>query len=286
MSFRFPRIYSAFLPAALLFLSTACGGPEKAIEESLRTHVLFFANFEKGVDALDSAGEPLANFDTANTHHLKEGGIPDGYLSFNSDAGALNYFGKGNLAYRANEAWSGGITFWLQTDLASFESNYPEPFHIGKKDGSGYPWDDAVIFLDFKKADNALRFGCYPDKNREITDQMVAERVISVPVKWKSSEWHHVALTWSNFNSGKADAEWALYVDGTKVGRKGPLRQNVSWDLETLVMRFNHFKYPGRIDEIAVFDKTLTPDEIKYLAAPKSPLNKLFYKKGERRGQS
>ena len=27
------------------------------------------------------------------------------------------------------------------------------------------------------------------------------------------------------------------------------------------------------------FDKALTPDEAKYLTAPKSPLNKLFYKK-------
>jgi len=171
MSFRFPRIFSAILPVTLLFLSTACGGPEKAIEESLRTHVLFFANFEKGVDALDSAGVPLANFDTANTDHIKEGGNPDGYLSFNTGSGALNYTGKDNLAYRANGAWSGGITFWLKTDLASFEADYPEPFHIGKKDASGYPWDDAVIFLDFKKADNTLRFGCYPDKDQEITDR-------------------------------------------------------------------------------------------------------------------
>ena len=115
---------------------------------------------------------------------------------------------------------------------------------------------------------------------------MVAERVISVPVSWKASEWHHVAIIWSNFNSGMADAEWALYIDGAEVGQKGPLRQNVSWDIETLAIRFNHFKYPGQIDEIAVFDKTLTGDEIKYLTAPKSPVNKLFYKKGERRRQS
>jgi len=283
MSFRFSHLTRVALALIFLLISTACGGPEKAIEGSLRAHVLFFSNFEKGVDALDSAGSPLANFDTANTNHLKEGGNPDGYVSFNAKAGALNYAGKGNLSYSANSAWSGSITFWLKTDMASFESNYPEPFHIGKKTGAGYPWDDAVIFVDFKKADNTLRLGCYPNKTQEITDQIVADRVISVPANWKANQWHHVAVTWTNFNSGKPDAEWALYVDGAKAGQKGPIQQNVAWDLQNLVMRFNHDKYLGQIDEIAAFDKALTADEIKYLTAPKQPLNKLFYKKGERK---
>ena len=56
--------------------------------------------------------------------------------------------------------------------------------------------------------------------------------VISIPVNWRANDWHHVAITWSNFNSGKADAEWALYIDGTEAGRKGPLQQNVTWDIE------------------------------------------------------
>ena len=283
MSLHLPQLSRGTIVLIFLIITTACGGPEKAIEESLRAHILFFANFEKGVDALDSLGDPFATFDTANTNHIKQGGNPDGYLAFNPDAGALNYSGKNNLAYSANSAWSGSIAFWLQTDIASFESNYPEPFHIGKKDGEKYPWDDAVVFVDFKKADGTLRFGCYPDKQQDIGDEEVDKYVISVPANWRANDWHHVAITWSNFNSGKADAEWVLYIDGLEAGRKGPLQQNLTWDIENLVMRFNHYKYPGQIDEIAVFNKALTPDEAKYLTDPKSPLNKLFYKKSERR---
>lgn len=278
MSFRLSH-----LGVLVLILCIACGGPERAIEESLHAHVLFFANFEKGVDALDSLGKDLATFDTANTSHILDGGNPDGYLSFNANAGALNYAGKDNLAYSANSAWSGSVAFWLKADIANFENDNPEPFHIGKKYGDGFPWDDAVVFVDFKKADNTLRFGCYPDKDGEITDQMFEERVIAVPVNWQPNDWHHVAITWSNFNSGNADAEWALYVDGELAGSKGPLPQQVTWDIENLVMRFNHFKYPGEVDEIAVFGKALTPGEVKYLTAPKRPLNKMFYKKSERR---
>ena len=90
----FPIYFRGTLTVIFLTLTTACGGPEKAIEESLRAHILFFANFEKGVDALDSLGDPLATFDTANTNHIKQGGNPDGYLAFNPNAGALDYSGK------------------------------------------------------------------------------------------------------------------------------------------------------------------------------------------------
>ncbi|MFT5365327.1 MAG: hypothetical protein ACI8V2_000264, partial [Candidatus Latescibacterota bacterium] len=81
----------------------------------------------------------------------------------------------------------------------------------------------------------------------------------------------------------KPDATWSLYLDGEHKGQKGPIAQQVTWNMDDQVMRFNHHKFPGKIDEIAVFSKALTADEIKYLTNPKKPLNKLFYKKGERR---
>ena len=55
------------LTLALLGLVAAgCGGPEKEIEWKLQEHVLFFSNFEKGVDALSSAGSILAEIDGAH----------------------------------------------------------------------------------------------------------------------------------------------------------------------------------------------------------------------------
>lgn len=271
------------LSVASLCMLTACSNPERAIEDSLRSHVLFFSNFEKGVDALDSEGNPLATFDTANTQHVKTGGALDGYLAFNKQAGALNYSAEKNFPYSPNHAWSGSVAFWMRVDTSELEADYPEPFHIGKRDERGYPWDDATLFIDIKKPDMTLRFGCYPDKTQEITDQMVADRVITTPLNWKPTEWRHIAITWSNFNSRKADAEWALFVDGVEVGRKGPLRQNMTWNISDIAFRFNHYRFPGHIDEIAVFDKKLTADEVAYLITPKKPLNELFYKKSERR---
>lgn len=282
MPVRFYNQVFWFLSFVVFGFIASCGGPEEAIEQNLRQHVLFFSNFEKGVDALDGEGAPRADFDTANTNHMSSGGNPDGFIQFNEGSGALSYPAKANFPYKDKQAWSGSVAFWINVNTSGFVADYPEPFHIGKRISGDFPWDNAVIFIDFKKSENAIRFGCYPEKTQEISDQMVADRVISVPAKWKSGQWHHVAVTWTNFNSGKPDATWSLYIDGEHKGQKGPIAQKVAWDMSDQVIRVNHYKFPGSIDEIAVFSVALSADEIKYLTRPRQPLNKLFYKKGDR----
>ncbi|MDP6775461.1 MAG: hypothetical protein QGI83_01715 [Candidatus Latescibacteria bacterium] len=279
MHWRIPSLPAVPALLGILLLAAGCGGPEGRAEGILNEHVLFFSNFEKGVDALSCTGSPLAEIDGGRTHHHPDGGKTDGHVAFEKDAGPLSYAATGSFPY-GRTAWEGGVSFWLSVDpQGDLEADYPEPFHIGKRDGSSFPWDDAVIFVDFTKPPRALRFGCYPDKAGEITDEMVSERVIRVDgVGWKAGEWHHIAITWRNFNSGKANAEWALFVDGKEKGRKKGLRQDVTWNMETQVMRFNHYKYSGRIDDIAVFDVMLTPNEAKYLANPRKPLNALLKK--------
>ena len=273
-----------FTGAAVLLLLApivSCGGPEKEIEESLLAHVLFFSNFEKGFEALSCAGDDLATFETSNPPQRQlGGGIVDDCLSFDKEASALSYAARANFPYNSRGAWSGAVSFWLSVDPSKeLEANYPEPFHIGKKENNAFSWDDAVIFVDFTKPPRALRFGCYPNKTREVSDEMVDQRVIRVEnLKWKSKEWHHIVITWKNLNSGRADAEWALFLDGVEKGRKTKLRQDITWNMEDQVIRFNHYKYAGAIDEIAIFDKMLTPAEAKYLHKPRLPLNALLKK--------
>ena len=266
--------------ALLGFLVAGCGGPEKQIEQKLREHVLFFSNFEKGVDALSSAGSILAELDGARTRHLLTDGVQDGYLTFEQDAEALAYAASGNIGYLPNKAWSGAVSFWLGVDPAKdLVADYPEPFHIGKRSGNAFPWDDAVISVDFTKPPRSLRFGVYPNKVGEISDEMVDANVISVPgLKWKSTEWHHVLITWQNFNSGKGNAEWALFLDGKESGRKKGIQIDVTWDMGSQVLRYNHYKYTGKMDEVAVFDTFMNAADARYLHAPKLPLNVLLKK--------
>ncbi len=269
------RVDTGCLIVASLALIWACGGPEREIEKGLGAHVLFFSNFEKGVDALTATGSELAELDGAHTQHLQTGGRVDGYVAFQSEAGALSYTAMGNFPYDESQSWSGGVSFWLAVDPAGLETDFPEPFHVGKR------WDDAVIFVDFdkKRTPYALRFGCYPDKTQEITDQILRERVIRLEdINWNSDEWHHIVITWSNFNSGKADGQWALFVDGAEIDRKTNLQQNISWNISARTVRFNHHRYAGKLDEIAIFDKMLTHKDVIYLKNPRRPLNKLLEK--------
>lgn len=265
------RYGSAFV---LLLTAVACGGPEKAIEDKLEANVLFYSNFEKGVDALWAEGERVADMDGKLTRHHLDGGVVDGYVEFEPDATALSYAAKTNFTYKDGSAWGGAVSFWLATDVSGLEADFPEPFHIGKKE-----WDDAVIFVDFTKPPRSLRFGCYPNKQSEVTDAFVAKHVIQVPnIGWKSGEWHHVVITWDNFNSGKADAEWSLYIDGEQKGRKSGLLMDMTWDISEVAARFNHYKYTGNLDEIAVFGTALSAEDVKYLYKPLQPLNVLLKK--------
>ncbi len=281
MKWRFSPTLTGATALVLLTLMLGCGGQERKIEASLLNHVLFFSNFEKGFDALSCAGPDLAVFETANPPRREDsGGKVDGYLSFAGDASTLSYGARENFPYNNSKAWSGAVSFWLSVDPSrDLEANYPEPFHIGKKQDNAYPWDDAVLFVDFTKPPRALRFGCYPNKTREVSDEMVNQRVIRVEnLNWKSDEWHHIVITWKNFNSGAADAEWALFVDGVEKGRKSGLRQDITWNMADQVVRLNHYKYTGKIDEIAIFDKMLMPEEAQYLYNPRLPLNTLLKK--------
>ena len=62
-----------------------------------------------------------------------------------------------------------------------------------------------------------------------------------------------------------------------RVGKRG-IRIDVAWDIDNQVLRFNHYKYTGKMDEIAVFDTFLTKADARYLHAPKLPLNVLLKK--------
>ena len=96
--------------------SFGCGGPEKAIEDKLNESVLFFSNFEKGVDALWAEGDRGAQGDWARTRHHLNGGVVDGSVEFEKDATALSYAAKTSFAY-SDGAWGGAVAFWMEVDL-------------------------------------------------------------------------------------------------------------------------------------------------------------------------
>ncbi len=89
--------------------------------------------------------------------------------------------------------------------------------------------------------------------------------MVRVPkIDWKAGDWHHVVLTWKNFDTGKADAVSALYLDGKLIGEVKDRAIAMDWDAEQAGV-YVAVNYIGLLDELSMFDRALTADEVTQL---------------------
>ena len=85
-----------------------------------------------------------------------------------------------------------------------------------------------------------------------------------VDVGFQAEDWHHIAFTWSNFDTGREDAEAALYIDGEWKGNIGPRNITMDWDIEQTGV-YVAVNYVGLLDELMIFDRALTAEEVNRL---------------------
>ena len=89
--------------------------------------------------------------------------------------------------------------------------------------------------------------------------------MVRVPkVGFKVGAWHHIVLSWSNFDTGKKDALATLYVDGKKIGDVKDRAIAMDWDIEKAGV-YTAVGYCGLLDEMALFNRALTMDEVAAL---------------------
>jgi len=109
-------------------------------------------------------------------------------------------------------------------------------------------------------AGGKLNFGVYPAGAGMQT-------AVEAPVgDWQPGQWHHVAVTWENLNSGKADAQLCLYVDGKLAAQKGGLQIDVGPVSDTLDVGRDSDGSPdygdADFDEFYLYGRALSADEI------------------------
>jgi hypothetical protein len=72
--------------------------------------------------------------------------------------------------------------------------------------------------------------------------------------------WTHVVMTFEGYNRSGGEATTTLFIDGKPRGtRRAP--QTFHWDPSRSVLMLG-LSYIGRYDEVAVFDRALTPAEV------------------------
>jgi hypothetical protein len=266
---RIPIAFAAF--AALI--------PAAPVPEPLRPAVALHATFDKGPDAdfarrdrrlyhapdykQQAAAQPgVGNVDVAVEKGLGVAGT--GALRFRSkNTRALFFRGEGHAAPER-----GTFSFWLRLDPdKDLAPGFCDPVQLTDK-----AYNDSAIWVDFTKDEvpRHFRLGVFgrlkswnpgdtpADKNPDFLRRLI---VVQRP-PFTAEKWTHVAITWSGLGSGNGSA--ALYLNGRQVSATAGIKEPFEWEPSRLAIRLG-VNYTGLMDEVAVFDRALSAQEVAAL---------------------
>jgi hypothetical protein len=179
-------------------------------------------------------------------------------------SGRIYFPAKGNIAFKKG-GWGGAVSFWLNTDPNKLlKTKFCDPIQITEKGAN-----NGGLWFDFNDASpRDARMGVFPavaEGQQAIKEDDANAPLIRVKaVGFKSGEWHHVVLNWQNFDTGKTDAQAELYIDGKPIGRIADREIAMNWDLDKAGI-YVAVNYLGLLDELAIFGRLLTAEEITQL---------------------
>jgi len=227
----------------------------------------FRATFDKGVDADFAKGD--ASIYYADSYKDISGAVKGlGKAPVAIENGALRFKSKNTTAlfYKiANNVSTseGTICFKLKLDPAlDLPPDYVDPIQFTDK-----AYNDSAMWVDFTKDEKPrlFRLGVFgelkawnptnipPDKNPKFNERLV---VVKQP-PFNRDKWTHIVITYTKFSA-------SLYLDGKLQGNSSPITEPFTWDLEKATIRLG-VNYAGLMDDIAIYNRILTPKEIAKL---------------------
>lgn len=287
---RSPFTIRRSLPAAAALLAL-CGlspnplAAKDPLDDSLRQALTFHASFDAGPAADHAAGDrtlyhaPSLDRRDATTAGLpatgevvlaESPGRPGQALHFKKTKAPLMLFKADKNFPRPAPGWAGTVSFWLSIDpAADLDDGFCDPIQLTSK-----KWDDAALFVEFEKraAGIPFRLGVYADtpvwnpQGRKWEDIPLAEKPLVVVEKppFAKNTWTHVAFTIDHFNTGQPNGSARLYLNGQPAGLLSPRTQTFTWDPERAIIMLG-VSYAGLFDDLALFHRALTPEEIARL---------------------
>lgn len=181
-----------------------------------------------------------------------------------------------NVEFREKD-FSGSLSLWMSLDTQDIPGQYCDPIQITDK----YYASDA-IWIDITKNDVPpdLRLGVLGDERVwDVNKQQGGGEEffwhllkISEP-PFSKDKWTHVVITWQLNSSTIGRAK--LYIDGQYRGQSGPIREPFRWDVANVTMRLATGDYIGLMDDIALFNKALSADEVNELYKLKNGVKEL-----------
>lgn len=261
------------IAAAALLLASAPGGSQD-LGEALLFHAGFDGSAEADFGAGDRAlyhglGTPLKEAKPGlpeTVEVVRDGGRFGGALRFSKKIKPVVFYKAARHVAWTERDFQGTVSFWMQLDPEKdLEPGYCDPIQLTDK-----KWDDSCFFVDFDKGGSPrlFRLGVFSNikewnpKGVKWDQFPEAERpwVVVKRHPFARGRWTHVCFTWERFNGGRDDAVARLYLDGALQGEvRG--KKTYSWDLNkaAIVLGMN---YVGLYDDLAVFGRPLTADEV------------------------
>ena len=258
--------------------------PAADVAGALAGSLAFHASFDNGLDADRAPGDPrLYTAPSYEEQDQAEPGLGNPAVTVAEDAGrfghalrfaernqhAVFYRADGNIGY-SPDSWSGTVSFWLRVDPATdLAPGFTDPVQI-----TDAAYNDAAIWVDFTGENpRQFRLGVFgdlaawnPDDIGPNENPAFAGR-LTVVDDWPFADdrWTHVAITYAGL--GQAGGAATLYLDGERVpGGADDIDEPFTWDVDRGAIRLG-VNYTGLLDELSVFDRPLTDDEVRALHA-------------------
>ena len=244
----------------------------------------FHASFDHGADADYARGDkhaytvvlPMGEIVTDGTPGITDAtmSIAEGAgkygnaLAFTAASDAILYYKAAqNVAY-SPAAFAGTASFWMRVDPAEIDGQYADPFQLTDK-----IFSDDCIWIDFTKNDDPsdFRLGVFGDRKTWDPTNMQA---FSKEFYWRMAKvteppfakdrWTHVVITWDGLNNTQRGRA-RLYFDAEYQEATGIIREKFNWDVAQATIRLGTGPFVGLMDDIALFDRALTQEEISTL---------------------
>ncbi|MEO9891877.1 LamG-like jellyroll fold domain-containing protein [Aurantibacter sp.] len=261
-------------------------------DEKLIDHVLFYSSFDGNTNANIAVGD--AQIYTAENYEksasakpglhnpdvvlAKGKGLTGDALHFKKkNTSAIFYKATKNVGYSPN-SWSGTVSFWLQLDPAKdLEPGFCDPINI-----TDVRYNDAALWVDFTKdSPRTFRLGVLGDLDvwnpeNKNDDTKVQQRTVTVHnPPFKSEKWTHIVIAYSEINTNKSVVK--LYLDGQLQGSVKDVNDPFTWEVKNAKIMLG-LSYVGLMDELSVFDKALSPIEVKSVYELENGLKTLLVK--------
>ena len=275
---------------SLTLLLFACSRPEdkgvtsittdttSTVRAGLSESITFHASFDHGPNADFGSGDlQLYSVDSSDKLSVGPGsstqkldtvsGKFKSALSFTREnSHTVFYKVDKNITY-SRESFKGTFSFWMSTDTEEIPGQYCDPVQITDKD-----YSNAAIWVDITKNDSPsdLRMGVFGDqpvwdvsnKKGEAEEFFWRLHKVAQPPLGKG-KWTHVVITWDGVNNTK-EGRARLYLNGEYMGASSIIREPFTWDIDKVRLNLG-IGYVGLFDDIAVFNRALTPEEIRFL---------------------